>query len=277
MVIVKKIIKKLIQIATWLLFILLLFAVYSKIQMIIFKQNYSTLFGYSMFQVASGSMEPALSIDDVILVKVGDDFKIDDIISYTNGEAIITHRVLAIDGEYITVKGDANNTIDDPVKKEIIIGKVIKVFPELKIWQKIFTDPKILVALFLTLLLFDNAFSYKKDTKKTSEKKMENEPAKDKNNDIVEKKEIKKDIIETEELLTLTTQIDLTELTEILKRDDNKKINHETSKNFQELKKLNLEKTKEFTFTELREDKINEYTIRLDLRAIQKNISKKVK
>ena len=276
--IIKKCIKKFIQIATWLLFVLLLFAIYSKVQMIVFKQSYSTLFGYSMFQVASGSMEPVLSVDDVILVKVGEEFKVDDIITYTHEGAIITHRVLAIDGDYITVKGDSNNTIDAPVNKENIVGKVVKTFPELKIWQKIFTDPKILVSLFLTLLLFDNAFSYKKKDKKKQSKEEVKHPEKEEI--IKEVKEVsksKKDIIDNEELLTLTTQIDLTELNDILRKDDNKELNHDISKNFQELKKLNLENTREFVFTEMKEDKINEYTIRLDLRALQKNISKKVK
>lgn len=271
---VKKIIKTFIQILTWLLFALLLFAVYGKVQMMVFKQNYTTFFGYTMFQVASGSMEPTLKIDDVILVKVGKSFEKDDIISFPHKGAIITHRVIDIDGDNITVRGDANNTVDEPIDRNIVIGKVVKVFPELKIWQQTLSDPKILVSLFLTLLLFDFAFSYKKSEKGTEEKK---EIKKEKLKEEVKEEKPNKDVIEADELLTLTSKLRLEELNDILRKNDVKKLNHEDSIKFQELKDLNLEKTRELVFADYKKDKISEYTIRLDLKAIQKKISKKMK
>ena len=116
-------------------------------------------------------MEPTLYVNDVILVKITqDDIGVNDIITYGKDKEIITHRVLHIDNNVLTVKGDNNNTIDAPITKDIIIGKVVKVFPKLSIWQKIVTEPKILIAIFITLLLFDFAISYKgKEGRPTSE------------------------------------------------------------------------------------------------------------
>ena len=74
--------------------------------------------------------------------------------------SIITHRILYIDGDLLTVKGDNNNTIDTPINKNIVIGKVIKVFPKLKIWQDVFSDYRVIALLFITLVLFDVAISY---------------------------------------------------------------------------------------------------------------------
>jgi hypothetical protein len=47
-----------------------------------------------------------------------------------------------------------------------VIGKVVKVFSNMRIWQKIFTTPKIIIMIFATLILFDIAISYKGIRKK---------------------------------------------------------------------------------------------------------------
>jgi len=304
-IIIKKGLKILLQIATGILFCFLLLAIYGKIQMIIFKQNYATFFGYTMFQVASASMEPALSINDVILVKTGDQFEVDDIISFVADDTIITHRVLSINGDSIVVKGDANNTIDSPIDRSAVIGRVTKVYKELKIWQDIFTDSKTLLFLFLTLLAFDFAFSYKKkENKKIKEKESkEKEIVEEPKEKIIKEKKIKtddtikitqikseekttkddsvkitqiqteeqkvKDVIDSEELLALTQLIDLDEIYQILEREsstENLKSLQEELKNFEE---NDLDKIKETD--------IDEYTLRLDLKEIHNQIAKKIK
>ena len=304
-IIIKKGLKILLQIATGILFCFLLLAIYGKIQMIIFKQNYATFFGYTMFQVASASMEPALSINDVILVKTGDQFEVDDIISFVADDTIITHRVLSINGDSIVVKGDANNTIDSPIDRSAVIGRVTKVYKELKIWQDIFTDSKTLLFLFLTLLAFDFAFSYKKKEnkkikeKESKEKEIVEEPKekivkekKTKTDDTIKITQIKseekttkddsvkitqiqteeqkvKDVIDSEELLALTQLIDLDEIYQILEREsstENLKSLQEELKNFEE---NDLDKIKETD--------IDEYTLRLDLKEIHNQIAKKIK
>ncbi len=103
------------------LFVFLIIAIYGKVSILISSNPYPNYFGYTIFQVASGSMEPTLYKDDVILVKIGsNDYKKDDIISYLKDGSIITHRILYIDGDLLTVKGDNNNTIDTPINKNSI-------------------------------------------------------------------------------------------------------------------------------------------------------------
>ena len=56
--------------------------------------------------------------------------------------------------------------MDKPITNDKVIGKVVKVYPKLGVWKKVLTDPKILVFIFITLLLFDFALSYNGNDKK---------------------------------------------------------------------------------------------------------------
>ena len=125
------------------------------------NNNYFELFGYSIFNVATGSMEPTISQNDVILVKKQDHYKLNDIITFKKDKDFITHRIIKINDTYITTKGDANNAIDVAITQDVIIGKVIKIYENAGIWQKILTTPQVVVMIFVTLILFDLAFSYK--------------------------------------------------------------------------------------------------------------------
>ena len=264
----KKIATIIVQIITVILFLFLLLIIYGKLQMIFTKKNYSSYFGYTVFQIASASMEPELYVDDVILVKLNADFEVNDIISFHDEDAIVTHRVIAINGESIIVQGDNNNTVDAPVKADEVIGKVVKVYPELKIWQDIFTDPKILIVMFVTLILFDLALTNKKGDNKDDSNNNSSllgrltglfKPKKKKNTDIkITEIKSENDIVleDKDELLEFTRKIDLEEIEELLNKDQNKK--EEEKKKSEEIE-------------------IKDYTIRLDLKEIQKEISKKVK
>lgn len=86
--------------------------------------------GYKSFVIVSGSMEPTIMTGDAILVKEvpQKEIKINDIISFSQGETIVTHRVIEIVEEngikkYKT-KGDNNNTEDrEKIAYEQIEGK----------------------------------------------------------------------------------------------------------------------------------------------------------
>ena len=89
------------------------------------------LFGYSFFNVESGSMEEEISVNDLIIVRRTEDYAVNDIVTYMREDEDIptTHRIVGItsDGKYIT-KGDANNTNDRfPVNEGDILGEVIKI------------------------------------------------------------------------------------------------------------------------------------------------------
>lgn len=98
--------------------ILVLFTILTVIQR---KTGKSTLGGYSVLWVETGSMEKAIPTSSFILVKESDgtNVKVNDIITYKSPDpslpegATITHRVINInaDGTFVT-KGD-NNPIKD--------------------------------------------------------------------------------------------------------------------------------------------------------------------
>ena len=86
-------------------------------------------FGYGSAVVLSGSMEPELSVNDVIIVHDDDSYKIGDVVVYQKGSELIVHRIIDIDDETITTKGDANNTSDEPINKKNIKGTVVFTIP----------------------------------------------------------------------------------------------------------------------------------------------------
>lgn len=255
---VKKILKIIANIFTGLLFFILIVAIIGKLEMTFSNKLYPTYFGYTMLQIASGSMSPTLNVDDVILVNTQDkNYNENDIVSFISDGAIITHRIIFIDGDTITVKGDSNNVIDSPINRSAIIGKVVQVFPNLKIWQKIFTDPKIIILLIITLVFFDMAISY-------VPKKKETNPAELKTKKINPSKDNK-------ELLELTQKMDLSKINEMLKENDKHKLEQAEVTNLE-----NKLKHKDSNLDKKEEDFLD-YTMRLDLSEIQANIAKKIK
>lgn len=106
------------------------------------------LFGYEIYSVVSGSMEPAIPVDSMVYIKkeAPEDMKKDDVIAFygaRDSSAIITHRVVEnriVMGEFIT-KGDANQTEDmNPVPYDNFIGKVTCSIPKVGGAAQIFTS-----------------------------------------------------------------------------------------------------------------------------------------
>lgn len=143
--------------------LILIIVAYNYYQTNIMKKDYTNFFGYSVFKVASGSMSNAINVGDIIIAEIrknDEKLKKDDIIVFKQDNSIITHRIIDIDGENIITKGDANNTEDAPITKEAVIGKVIKIIPNVAIWKKVFTSPEVFISAITTIILFGIAFSY---------------------------------------------------------------------------------------------------------------------
>ena len=86
-------------------------------------------FGFGASVVLSGSMEPALSVGDLLIAQSRETYKTGDIVIYQSGRTPVVHRIVAMDDQTVTTQGDANNTPDTPFQKELIKGKVILVIP----------------------------------------------------------------------------------------------------------------------------------------------------
>ncbi len=278
----KKGVKILSNIVTVILLLILAVIIYGRLSIMFTNNSYPNYFGYTMFEVSSGSMEPALSVNDIVVVKIGNDNLVkDDIITYINDKnEIITHRIVIVNSDTITVMGDANNTYDTPINRDQVVGKVIKVYPELGVWQKVITEPKILIVLFITLLAFDFAISYdgkEKEVKKTKSKKVKKEKKKNIPEKVIEKEEktVKvNDPIDVNVLLDYTSKIDLEEIN---KTYNDKRI-HLNKSEMRGLKKKidSIDENKPvLPKLEQKEKDFIEYTIRLDLKAIQNKFKNK--
>lgn len=83
--------------------------------------------------VYTGSMEPAIPVGSVVVIKPVDPetLKIGDIICFQLSQPTsITHRIINITTEGFITKGDANEDPDQwTVKKENVIGKVVLTIP----------------------------------------------------------------------------------------------------------------------------------------------------
>lgn len=75
--------------------------------------------------VLSGSMEPTLSVNDLVVVKKADIYEEGDVVIYQERQSLIIHRIVKIDGDSVITKGDANNTEDEPISLSQIKGKLL--------------------------------------------------------------------------------------------------------------------------------------------------------
>lgn len=96
------------------------------------------LFGYQMFVVKSGSMEPKIHTGSVVIGHKEDNYKVGDVITFkgSNSKDTVTHRIVEVDnnanGTTYQVKGDANETPDPSlVMGNNIVGKVKFTIPYL--------------------------------------------------------------------------------------------------------------------------------------------------
>lgn len=128
-------------------------------------------FGYGCAVVLSGSMEPTLQVDDLILVKKQDDFQVDDIVVFQADGNLVVHRLIELNGETAVTKGDANNASDEPISKEQLIGCVVGRLPKMGVLTRFLKTPVgVLLLLGGALLLLEMSF---RSEKKEGDEKVE--------------------------------------------------------------------------------------------------------
>ncbi len=133
----------------------------------IFSAKNKSLFGFRIYRVASGSMEPYLKVGDFIVLKKQAQYDAGDVVTYdVNNEYVVTHRIVLINGNEITTKGDANNTNDDPINDKQIIGKVILKIHSLNYIRYLLTKPVIWILILFIGIIIIILFSSKKENKR---------------------------------------------------------------------------------------------------------------
>lgn len=122
---------------------------------------------FSLLTAISGSMEPVINKNDIILIKKVnvETLKVGDIITFYPSNNIFaktsfTHRINEIikennSLEFIT-KGDANDNVDITIVESTdILGKVILVIPKLGIFQNyVVKNGRIIFILFIPSIIF---------------------------------------------------------------------------------------------------------------------------
>ena len=115
-----------------------------------FSKNHS-FFGYRVFTIVTGSMDPELKIGDIVLVKSTkfDKIKIGDYLTF-NGvseelkDKVVTHEVVDIlkenDNYVFYTKGIKSDLVDPAVYEEQIYGVVTYKFVVLSFIHKIITN-----------------------------------------------------------------------------------------------------------------------------------------
>lgn len=125
--------------------------------------------GFGATVVLSGSMEPALSVGDMLIVVPQDNYSEEDVIVFQRGRgSAVVHRIISIEGEEIITKGDANNTCDEPISPSEIKGKVIIVIPFVGYLVNIIKTP-IGTIILLALAIWMLEGSFKKDKKQNED------------------------------------------------------------------------------------------------------------
>lgn len=127
-----------------------------------------SVFGYSLFRVSSGSMEPELMVGDIILDKTVDnpeDLKVGDVITFKSndyGDKLVTHKIIKAPYEengklMLQTKGIANEVEDKPTSTDNVKGIMICKVDYLDTVYNIFLSPwglLILIAL-IVIIFFD--------------------------------------------------------------------------------------------------------------------------
>jgi len=143
-----------------------------------FQSNVETkgvhnIFGYTILNVLTGSMEPTIKPGDLAIVKITDAefIEIDDVITFqASNQTLVTHRVIDIhsnDGVIsFETKGDANNVKDEElVLPNQLIGSYVLKIPKVGyIIDFIKTPLGIFITVFviLTLVVIDPIKKYLK-------------------------------------------------------------------------------------------------------------------
>ena len=122
-------------------------------------------FGYGAAVVLTGSMEPTISANDLILVAQRDTYAEDDIVVYQSGRVLVVHRIVDIADGMVTTQGDANNAPDDPVELSAIKGEVVATLPGAGSLVKILKTPTATIALLAGAVVLME-MSYRKEKQK---------------------------------------------------------------------------------------------------------------
>lgn len=146
--------------------------------------RFNLITSFHAYVVSSGSMEPAMKMGSVILVKQEPTYRVSDVIAFRRGgssDTIVTHRVaLAYRSEefwkeltYVT-RGDANKDFDqERVRDSDVVGRAILTIPYVGYGVNAAKTPKGFIAFVIipaTIIVYEEVKALSAELKKTLRK-----------------------------------------------------------------------------------------------------------
>ena len=174
-----------------------------------------------IYNVETGSMEDKIHVGDYILLFKKSNYKVGDVVTYRVKDYFITHRIVKIENGKIITKGDANNTEDDGISPDRIVGKAVYWGGLLNI---IINFKYVIIAILIGLYLISCYLGDDKEKDIDEDKNKE----KTKNNDIYEFKE--EDLIADEDIISIETKDEKVVVEEKITLNDDDLIDFETAK-----------------------------------------------
>ncbi len=124
--------------------------------------------GFGVSVVLSGSMEPELSVDDLVIIRRNEAPQVGDIAVYQEGSMLVIHRIIGEEADSWIFQGDANNTPDSPVPKENVKGTLALTIPGAGGIVTLIRRPAVILCLAALALLLGEG-GYRKEKKKDTE------------------------------------------------------------------------------------------------------------
>lgn len=126
-------------------------------------------FGWGAAVVMSGSMEPTLSVNDLVVIHEADGYEVGDIVVYQSGGSLVIHRIVDIRDETITARGDANNADDEPIPEIYVKGRLVLAVPGVgRLLRIVKSVPGTVVILAAAVFLLER--SWRKEKNRDAEK-----------------------------------------------------------------------------------------------------------
>lgn len=139
------------------------------VKRLITKEECPTIFNIGYAVITTESMKPTIDGFDMIIIKKEKEYEINDIVTFKEGNSLVTHRIVNIEEKnnqiLITTRGDANNTDDTAFPKENIVGKVIAIIPNVGYVQQFLQQPTgiiLIMGIIVGVFIIPEFFKKKK-------------------------------------------------------------------------------------------------------------------
>lgn len=95
--------------------------------------SYSYQQKWRVFTITSGSMRPKIPMGSLILIKPQNSYVVGDVVTFRDGQRLVTHRIFAeLPDSRFQTRGDANTAADRlAITKEQILGQMVISIPRL--------------------------------------------------------------------------------------------------------------------------------------------------